>query len=137
MGSIASARGLVQDMTRRGLSLSLNGYNSLIHLFAAASCLPNMSEQEKSNNVRYAWHVVQCMRQHKFEPQTRTLNAVIQVYRHAGFPQYAVDMLKHFKDFNVAPNTETYAILLRYACAQSPTFHALAVRDCILLWGLV
>ncbi|XP_026190406.1 pentatricopeptide repeat-containing protein PFL1605w [Cyclospora cayetanensis] len=113
VGSVSSARGLVQDMTRRGVRVSLRCYNSLILLFATASRLPNTTDQERANNVRYAWHLLQCMRQHKIEPQVQTLNAVIQVYRRAGFAQYAVDMLKHFQDFNLAPNTQTYAILLR------------------------
>ncbi|KAL8274035.1 hypothetical protein Esti_002034 [Eimeria stiedai] len=113
VGSVHSARGLVEDMHRRGLSLSVAAYNSLIYLFAAACRLPKVDDQERSNNVRYAWHVLQCMRESHIQPQTKTLNAIIQVYVHAGFAQYAVDTLKHFKDFGLAPNAETYAILLR------------------------
>lgn len=88
-------------------------YNSLIHLFAEACRLPNTNDQERNNNVRYAWHLLQCMRERNIQPQTQTLNAIVKVYVQAGFAQYAVDMLKHFQDFNLAPNKETYAILLR------------------------
>lgn len=99
-------------MSVRGVPVSGSTYTSLIRLFANAMLLPNTTESERVCNLRYAWQVLKAMRTQKVAVDEGALNAIVQVYANGGFPQFAVDMLPHFKDFNCAPNEETYRILL-------------------------
>jgi len=110
---VRKARQVVQDMHRHEIDLTPPMYYDLVGLFAAAMRRPRITENERFQNLRCAWHVVaEARRRCRKLDWTRMLNEVMGVYIAAGLAQFAVDMLEQFAVFQARPDTETYRQLL-------------------------
>jgi len=111
-GDIGHAYTVVQDMVAANIPLNRRMYTSLIQTFASAMRVPNVTDQEQMRNLRFAWQVVTDMRSRGVMPDTRTLNALVQVYAAAGFSRYAIEMLEQYEPLGCVPDAHTYRILL-------------------------
>ena len=115
LGDPKRARSTIQEMHEHGLVLGPTMYCHLVSLFATAMRRPNTSENEKLQNLRYAWNVVaEARRACESEIDwTEMLNQVLKVYVAGGFVEFAVEMLPQYAEFGVNPDAETWTQLLR------------------------
>ncbi|CBZ52035.1 putative PPR repeat-containing protein [Neospora caninum Liverpool] len=111
-GNVKRAKDVVRQMIRENVPFSPYLYTLVIRVFASAMRLPRVSDAERIANLRYAWHLVQDMRMKGVEIETKTLNALLEVYIAGGFSQYAVDMLKQYHVLGCEPDIYTYKALL-------------------------
>ncbi|KFH04764.1 pentatricopeptide repeat domain-containing protein [Toxoplasma gondii VAND] len=111
-GNVKRAKDVVRQMVRENVSFSSYMYTLVIRVFASAMRLPRVSDAERIANLRYAWHLVQDMRAKGVEIETKTLNALLEVYIAGGFSQYAVEMLKQYHVLGCEPDIYTYKALL-------------------------
>ncbi|KEP65065.1 UNVERIFIED_CONTAM: pentatricopeptide repeat domain-containing protein [Hammondia hammondi] len=111
-GNVKRAKDVVRQMVRENVSFSSYMYTLVIRVFASAMRLPRVSDAERIANLRYAWHLVQDMRAKGVEIESKTLNALLEVYIAGGFSQYAVEMLKQYHVLGCEPDIYTYKALL-------------------------
>ncbi|CAK9079503.1 Pentatricopeptide repeat-containing protein PFL1605w [Durusdinium trenchii] len=115
LGDPKRAKTTIHEMREYGLVLSPVMYCHLVSLFASAMRRPHTSENEKLQNLRYAWNVVAEARR-ACESRinwTSMLNEVLRVYVAGGFAEFAVEMLPQYAEFGVNPDADTWAHLLR------------------------
>ncbi|PFH36480.1 pentatricopeptide repeat domain-containing protein [Besnoitia besnoiti] len=111
-GNVKRAKDVVRQMVAENVPFSPYLYTLVIRVFASAMRLPRVSDAERIANLRYAWHIVQDMRAKGVKLETKTLNALLEVYVAGGFSQYAVEMLKHYHELGCEPDIYTYKALL-------------------------
>ncbi|KAF8819978.1 pentatricopeptide repeat domain-containing protein [Cardiosporidium cionae] len=111
--NVKKAKEIMRLINNHHIVLTPAMYNQLISLFASAMRLPKVSLHERSGYLRYAWHILQVMRQSKITISTSTLNALMKVYIYGGFPLYAIDLLQQYSFFHCKPTATTYFLLLK------------------------
>eukprot|EP00933_Yihiella_yeosuensis_P016042 TRINITY_DN13850_c1_g1_i1.p1 TRINITY_DN13850_c1_g1~~TRINITY_DN13850_c1_g1_i1.p1 ORF type:complete len:539 (-),score=113.12 TRINITY_DN13850_c1_g1_i1:123-1640(-) len=114
LGDARKARMTVQEMNEQGIDLEPEMYYHLVGLFGVAMRKPKLPENEKLQNLRYAWHVVAEARRRCDDrlDWTAMLNEVLGVYVAGGYSNFAMEMLKQYPLFGASPDSETWEHLL-------------------------
>jgi len=114
LGDPKRAKAIVQEMTEIGIPLDPEMYCHLVGLFATAMRRPKVTDQEKMQHLRCAWHVVTEARRLCDDriDWTAMLNEVLGVYVAGGFSNFAMEMLKQYHLFGAAPDAQTWEHLL-------------------------
>jgi pentatricopeptide repeat protein len=111
LGDLNRLRKSVKQICAAGIPLSSGMYADSV-LAVANSLSRTSTDHEKMVNIRLAWYFVSDLREKGLKISTPVLNSVMRVYLAAGQLEQAVNTLSEFEALQVAPNSETYEILL-------------------------
>eukprot|EP00388_Colpodella_angusta_P004890 GDKJ01015606.1.p1 GENE.GDKJ01015606.1~~GDKJ01015606.1.p1 ORF type:complete len:971 (+),score=213.91 GDKJ01015606.1:427-2913(+) len=112
-GDVKRMRSVLRDMRVNSIEMTAQDYSYVILAFANNMRLPNVTDSERSDNIRNAWIAVKSAQDVGCKMDVHLLNNLMKVYANGGYAQHAVDMLDQYQHLDVEPNRQTFETLLR------------------------